>query len=59
MEKPLIVFRQAIKGNDLPPWLKKDVSQLNIVAHYNLVYNASLMVDEGLGYQCYKYKSLL
>jgi len=49
-EKPLIVSRQAIKGKDLTQWLKKDVSQLNIIAHYNLVYNASLMVDEGLGY---------
>ena len=49
-EKPLIVSRQAIKGNDLTQWLKKDISQLNIIAHYNLVYNASLMVDEGLGY---------
>ena len=49
-EKPLIVSRQAIKGNDLIQWLKKDISQLNIIAHYNLVYNASLMVDEGLGY---------
>ena len=49
-EKPLIVSRQAIKGKELPQWLKKDISQLNIIAHYNLVYNASLMVDEGLGY---------
>ena len=49
-EKPLIVSRQAIKGNDLTQWLKKDISQLNIIAYYNLVYNASLMVDEGLGY---------
>ncbi len=49
-EKPLIVSRQAIKGNDLIQWLKKDISQLNIIAYYNLVYNASLMVDEGLGY---------
>ena len=42
--------RQAIKGKRPTQWLKKDVSQLNIIAHYNLVYNASLMVDEGLGY---------
>ena len=49
-EKPLIVSRQAIKGNDLPQWLERNISQLNIIAHYNLVYNASLMVDEGLGY---------
>ena len=29
---------------------KRDASQLNVVATYNLVYNASLLVDEGLGY---------
>lgn len=49
-DKPLIVSRQAIKGTELTSWLKKDISQLNIVASYNLIYNASLMVDEGLGY---------
>ena len=27
-----------------------DFDKLNIVATYNLVYNASLMVDEGFGY---------
>ena len=49
-DKPLIVSRQAIKKSDLINWLKTDVSKLNIVATYNLVYNASLMVDEGMGY---------
>ena len=28
---------------------KRELSQLNIVATYNLVYNASLLVEEGLG----------
>ncbi len=49
-DKPLIVSRQAIKGKILTDWLEKDISQLNIIAYYNLVYNASLMVEEGLGY---------
>lgn len=49
-DKPLIVSRQAINGSELTSWLKKEVTQLNIAASYNLVYNASLMVDEGLGY---------
>jgi DNA-binding transcriptional LysR family regulator len=49
-DKPLIVSRQAIKGSELTSWLKKDISDLNIVSTYNLVYNASLMVDEGVGY---------
>lgn len=29
---------------------KKDVEQLNIIATYNLLFNASLLVEEGLGY---------
>ena len=31
-------------------WLKRDNTDLNIVATYNLLYNASILVDEGLGY---------
>lgn len=45
----LIVSRQALDGSELTQWLKSDNEQLNIVSTYNLVYNASLMVDEGLG----------
>ena len=37
------------RGDDFR-WLKREESQLRIVATYNLVYNASLLVDEGLGY---------
>ena len=48
-DMPLIVSRQALDGSELTQWLKKDKEQLNIVSTYNLVYNASLMVDEGLG----------
>ena len=46
---PLIVSRQALDGSELTQWLKSDNEQLKIVSTYNLVYNASLMVDEGLG----------
>ena len=49
-DKPLIISRQAMKGNVLPQWLQQDESRLNIVATYSLLYNGSLMVDEGLGY---------
>lgn len=31
-------------------WLGKDPTELHTVATYNLIYNASLMVDEGMGY---------
>lgn len=47
---PLITSRQALVGNELSGWSGLDYEKLKIVATYNLVYNASLMVDEGLGY---------
>lgn len=49
-DKPLILSRQQKEGSELSIWLKKDFSELNIVATYNLLFNGSLMVDEGLGY---------
>ncbi len=47
---PLIVSRQTLLSRDMPKWIKKDFENLNIVSTYNLLYNASLMADEGLGY---------
>lgn len=49
-DKPLIVSKQENNQNFLMGWLKQDYSDLNIVATYNLLFNASLMVEEGLGY---------
>lgn len=34
----------------LTKWLGKSLSEINVAATYNLLYNASLMVKEGLGY---------
>ena len=47
---PLIVSRQSMVHNELSGWSGGDFDKLNIVATYNLIYNASLMVDEGFGY---------
>lgn len=47
---PLIVSRQSYKRNEFKDWFKGRFQSLNIIATYNLIYNASLMVDEGLGY---------
>lgn len=49
-ELPLITSRQTTVSNVFSGWLKRDYEKLNIVATYNLIYNASLMVEEGLGY---------
>lgn len=47
---PLIVSRQGRVGRDIEKWIQKDYEKLNLVATYNLIYNASVMVEEGMGY---------
>lgn len=44
---PLFISQQRF--TDIAAWLGYDPSHLNVVLNYNLVYNAALMVDEGLG----------
>lgn len=46
---PLIVSRQG-PTSEMPQWLKKNYSKLNIAATYDLIFNASVLVKEGLGY---------
>ena len=46
----LLCSRQSMVGKGISQWIGKDFEKLNIVATYNLVYNASLMVEEGIGY---------
>lgn len=48
--KPLICSRQTVHAKDLALWLGDDPAKLNIVNTYNLLYNATLMVEEGIGY---------
>lgn len=47
---PLIVSRQSYALNQFSGWGNNNFSPLNIVATYNLLYNASLLVEENLGY---------
>ena len=47
---PLLVSRQRLVSTSISKWVKKDFEKLNVVATYNLIYNASLMVNEGIGY---------
>lgn len=49
-DKPLIISHQTFANDEMISWLKKDISQLNIVASYNLLYNASRFVKAGFGY---------
>lgn len=49
-ELPLLTSRQTMAQKELMAWLGKGREELHIVSTYNLIYNASLMVEEGLGY---------
>lgn len=47
---PLIMSEQPHYDKADEKLMKKAIAKLNIVATYNLIYNASLLVEEGLGY---------
>ncbi len=51
---PLICSRQAISQeqskNEFAKWFGKDFDKLDIVTTFNLIYNAAIMVDAGIGY---------
>ena len=49
-DKPLILSRQHREGSALSMWLGKSEAELNVVATYSLLYNGSILVDEGVGY---------
>lgn len=51
---PLILSRQAMSphpsGNEFADWFGEDFDKLDVVTTFNLVYNASLLVEAGVGY---------
>lgn len=47
---PLILSRQALSAGELSGWYGSGFDKLNIVATYNLIFNASLLVEESVGY---------
>lgn len=48
LDIPLICSRQGLEV-DYPKWFNEKVDTLNIAATYNLLYNAAIMVKEGIG----------
>lgn len=54
LDLPLICSRQAISphqtGNKFSDWFGEEFEKLNIVTTFNLVYNAAIMVEAGIGY---------
>lgn len=53
-DKPLLTSRQALSnsthGDVLKKWLNKPLDKLQFIGSFNLLYNGSLMVREGMGY---------
>lgn len=49
-DKPLLISRQTAVSNEFTGWFGRNIEGFNIVATYNLLYNASLMVEENIGY---------
>lgn len=49
-DKPLILSHQTACSYILTSWLQKETKKLNIIATYDLLYNASRFVKMGLGY---------
>lgn len=49
-DKPLLISQEEGDGTPLFQWLHKKPSSLNIITSYNLLFNASIYVEEGLGY---------
>ncbi|HDR8196689.1 LysR family transcriptional regulator [Bacillus thuringiensis] len=50
INKPLLISRQTTVSNVFTGWLGQNIENFNIVATYNLIYNAALMVEEDIGY---------
>lgn len=47
---PKIFFNNKIQTSKFNEWIGNDFDKLNIILTYNLIYNAALMVEEGIGY---------
>lgn len=48
-ELPLIISERSMRDNELADWIGKKYKDLNIVSTYNLMYNAAIMVANGMG----------
>ena len=48
--QPLIIPHQVSNSRDITSWLQTDISKLDIVATYDLIYNASFFAKKGIGY---------
>jgi len=47
---PLLISHQSMVKHGLSGWMGKGLDEINIAATYNLLFNAALMVEAGIGY---------
>lgn len=47
---PHKIIHSSFSDNKFLEWFKSDFDKINIVATYTLIYNASIMVKDGIGY---------
>lgn len=50
LHAPLIISKQSLDNGEFNHWFRRDMKELSIIGTYNLLFNASLMAEEGLGY---------
>lgn len=50
INKPLISSRRSSVQNEIFNWFGDEYDKLNIISTFNLILNAAVMVEEGLGY---------
>lgn len=50
LDLPLILPRRTIVQSEIASWLGVEIDRLKILASHNLLTNASLLVERGLGY---------
>ena len=49
-DRPLILSRQMMNGLDFSEWIGLPKERVKIASTSNLIFNGSLLVDEGMGY---------
>lgn len=49
-DKPLILSNQASNVSEIAAWMNAEISRLNVVMTYDLIYNAAQFVKQGVGY---------
>lgn len=47
---PMILAEQTFSGHQELEWFRADYSVMNVVATYSLIYNATFLVERGIGY---------